>query len=188
MRVVEVPLEKDPALDLGGIERAFAAGACALPLCNPQNPNGHVPTFDELNALATLANRHGVWVLVDEILAPLTMPGNRFTPYLSVSEQAAQRGIAPHSASKAFNLAGLKAGLAVTASTPPVGSSFDCRATGLGDDPAEAVLQHGRLALSRRLDFGSPGAGHLRLNFGTTEAVLDEAVHRMKTLASVGAL
>jgi cystathionine beta-lyase len=56
---------------------------------------------------------------------------------------------------------------------------LDCRATGLGDDPAAAFLDRGRVALNRGLDFGAPGAGHARLNVGTTPELLEEAVRRL---------
>lgn len=61
---------------------------------------------------------------------------------------------------------------------------LDCRALGLGDDPSEAFLQHGRVALSPGPTFGREGHGHVRLNFGTSSTLLAEAVHRMA--ASVG--
>ena len=50
-------------------------------------------------------------MIVDEIHAPLVYPGAPFTPYLSVPD--AERAYAVHSASKAFNLPGLKAALIV---------------------------------------------------------------------------
>jgi cystathionine beta-lyase len=49
----------------------------------------------------------------------------------------------------------------------------------LGDDPAAAFLERGRVALSRGLDFGAEGAGFARLNLGTTPELVDEAVARM---------
>ncbi len=56
---------------------------------------------------------------------------------------------------------------------------LDCRSLGLGDDSAAAFLERGRVALTRGLDFGSQGAGYVRLNFGTSHQVLEEAVRRM---------
>jgi cystathionine beta-lyase len=56
---------------------------------------------------------------------------------------------------------------------------LDCRAAGLGDDPAAVFLERGRVALSRGLDFGAPGAGFARLNVGTTPQLLEEAVRRL---------
>ena len=57
---------------------------------------------------------------------------------------------------------------------------LDCRALGLGDDPADAFLKRGRVALSSGPTFGSEGKGFARLNFATTAALLEEGVLRMK--------
>ena len=43
---------------------------------------------------------------------------------------------------------------------------LDCRALGLGDDPAAAFLERGRVALEPGPRFGAPGRGFARLNFG----------------------
>lgn len=56
---------------------------------------------------------------------------------------------------------------------------LDCRALGLGDDPAAAFLEHGRVALTSGTAFGTGGAGHVRLNLATSPEILTEAVRRM---------
>jgi cysteine-S-conjugate beta-lyase len=56
---------------------------------------------------------------------------------------------------------------------------LDCRELGLGDDPAAAFLDRGRVALSPGPDFGSQGRGFARLNMGTSPDLLAEAVRRM---------
>jgi cystathionine beta-lyase len=117
--VVEVPLLDDGAgysLDLVGIEAAFAAGARALLLCNPQNPVGVVHSAATLAALAELAARYDATVVSDEIHGALTHSAATFTPFLSVSDAARQCGVAVTSASKAFNLAGVKCAVMVAAS------------------------------------------------------------------------
>ena len=115
-RVETVSLDPGGRLDLTAVEHGFARATsagrgAAMLLCSPHNPTGTVHTADELAALAALADRHGVRIVVDEIHAPLTMPGHRFTPYLAVP--GGERGIVVTSAAKGWNLAGLKAGLAV---------------------------------------------------------------------------
>jgi cystathionine beta-lyase len=105
--VVEVPLTSAYRLDLAALEEAMASPrATALLLCSPHNPTGTVHTADELRAVAGIAARHGVAVVVDEIHAPLVPEGVVFTPYLTVAD-----GLVVTSASKAYNLAGLKAGV-----------------------------------------------------------------------------
>jgi cysteine-S-conjugate beta-lyase len=103
-------------LDLAAIEAAFKAGAKFFLMCNPHNPVGRMHTRDELIALAKLAAKYNVLVISDEIHAPLTYPGETFTPYLSVSDEAKATGVIVTSASKTFNLAGLKASIIVTQS------------------------------------------------------------------------
>jgi cystathionine beta-lyase len=56
---------------------------------------------------------------------------------------------------------------------------LDCRPLGLGDDPAAAFLEHGRVALSSGPTFGREGEGFARLNFATSPALLSEAVSRL---------
>jgi len=56
---------------------------------------------------------------------------------------------------------------------------LDFRPLGLGDDPAVFLREHAQVALSPGPDFGTGGAGHARLNFATSPAVLTDAVERM---------
>ena len=118
-RLAEVPLmhdvERGWRLDLAGLERAFASRPAAYILCNPQNPVGRVHTVDELAELVQLARRYDVRLISDEIHAPLVLPGAKFTPLLTVPG-AAEVAVSMLSASKAWNLAGLKCAGIVTAS------------------------------------------------------------------------
>ena len=252
--VVEVPLLRagdDWKLDLDGLEAAFAAGARAFLMSQPHNPTGTSFERAELEVVARIASRHGVTVISDEVHAPMTMPGATHVPYLTV-EGSQTAGVAVASASKAWNLAGLKCAVVVSGSAemherleeklskhltyhaghlgvlasvaafdhggewldalvahldrnrhlladllsehiPAVGyvppqagylAWLDCRELGLGDDPAEAFLERGRVALSPGPTFGEPGRGFARLNFGTSSALVEEAVRRMA--ASLG--
>lgn len=124
-RIVTAPLTADLRLDLDALDAAFADATGArlngsgpgsgrravYLLCNPHNPTGTVHTREELEGLAALARRHGVRIVSDEIHAPLTAPGVAYTPIVTVA--GAEDAIAVLSASKAWNLAGLKAAVAV---------------------------------------------------------------------------
>ncbi|MFG2291089.1 MalY/PatB family protein [Streptomyces sp. NPDC048595] len=252
-RVMEAPLGADLRIDLAALEDAFRRTAkggarAAYLLCSPHNPTGTVHSAEELAAVASLADRYGVRVVADEIHAPVVAPGTAFVPYLSVP--GAESGLSLMSATKAWNLAGVKAALAVAGPAaaddlarvpeevghgpshlgviahtaalrdgggwldalcaglddnrrllaellaerlpavryrPAPGTCLawlDCRRLGLGDDPAAAFLARGRVALSPGPDFGTGGAGHVRLNLATSPEVLTEAVRRMAATPS----
>lgn len=117
--VERVPLHDDGTawvLDLEGIERELSRGARAVLLCNPHNPTGTVHSRESLAVLAQLARHYGAKVVSDEIHAPLTHAPAAFTPFLDAGPGAAEVGYAVTSASKTYNLAGLKCALIVTGS------------------------------------------------------------------------
>jgi cystathionine beta-lyase len=119
LRAAEVPLVRTEGrweLDFAGLEAAFAAGARGYLLCSPHNPTGRVFSAADLGRIASLAERYGVLVVSDEIHASLTLPGARHTPFVSLGGAAAEHGVTLASASKAFNIAGLKGAVAVTGS------------------------------------------------------------------------
>ncbi|WP_329439594.1 MalY/PatB family protein [Streptomyces canus] len=115
-QVVEAELGADGRIDFEVLEDVFArvrkgAARPAYLLCSPHNPTGAVHSADELADVAALARTYGVRVVADEIHAPLMAAGATFVPYLSVP--GAESGLSLMSASKAWNLAGLKAAVAV---------------------------------------------------------------------------
>ena len=245
LRLVEVSLRSDGAIDLDALDIALSDGLRAFILANPHNPTGRVLPRPELEAIAERCAAHGTWVFADEIHAPLVLPGARHVPWLEVSDAARRFGVSLTSASKAFNLAALKTAFIVTAGDearalvtrlgpqhdhasllgeiaaevafrdgddwldavitqldrnrsqlqtdlasrlpqirwrPPQATYLgwlDCTALGLGPEPAEVFLEHGRVALGPGLNYGSAGAGHVRLNFATSPAHLTDAVSRM---------
>lgn len=101
-------------IDLAGVGQALADGARVVLLCNPHNPTGTSFSADALAALAELAATHDAVVISDEIHGPLAHPGADFTPFLAASATAAEVGYVVTSASKAYNLAGLKCALMVS--------------------------------------------------------------------------
>lgn len=106
----------DYRLDLAAIEDGYKSGVKIHFLCNPQNPTGSVHSRNDLESLADLAMRYGVIIVSDEIHAPLVFEEAKFIPFLSVSENARAIGVCVTSASKSWNLAGLKCALIITQS------------------------------------------------------------------------
>jgi cystathionine beta-lyase len=137
-QVVEVPLREDFGLDVDGLDRAFAAGAKALLLCSPHNPSGRVYTRDELAAVAAVAEAHGALVVVDEIHAPLTF-GTEFVPW----QHVVPGGTVLTSASKAFNVPGLKLGFVVGEAASALPEELTDHAGYAGVVAAEAAFRDG---------------------------------------------
>lgn len=110
-RVIEVPsieIEGRWVMDLDRVAQAFRDGGEMLVLCNPHNPLGTVATREELLAIADVVTAAGGRVFSDEIHAPIVYAQGRHIPYASVSDAAASHTLTATSASKAWNLAGLK--------------------------------------------------------------------------------
>jgi cysteine-S-conjugate beta-lyase len=110
-----VEVDGRPTFDLEALDRAFTEGARTVLLCNPYNPLGRVFDRDELLAFAEVVERHGGRVVADEIHAPLVLEGTHL-PYASLSPATAGHTVTLLSASKAWNLPGLKCAQVVTSS------------------------------------------------------------------------
>lgn len=87
-------------------------GAKLVLLVNPHNPTGRVFTRAEMHRIGELAERHDLIVLSDEIHAELTHHPHQHLPFASLSPQTANRTITVTSATKAFNIAGLRTAVA----------------------------------------------------------------------------
>lgn len=110
-RLVDNPLLDDGArlvLDVEGLRRVVDAGARVLMVCNPHNPTGRVYERAELRALGDLAVERDLIIVADEIHADLVYAGHRHIPIASLSPEIAARTITLTSATKSFNIAGLR--------------------------------------------------------------------------------
>jgi len=119
-RLVENPLVSGAdrfELDLDGLRRAADAGTRMLMLCNPHNPTGRVFTRAELEALAELALANDWIVLSDEIHGDLVHEGTH-VPFGSLGPEIAARTLTLTSATKAFNIPGLRTAVAHFGSEP----------------------------------------------------------------------
>ncbi|MFE7466664.1 MalY/PatB family protein [Streptomyces sp. NPDC057499] len=95
-----------PVGDGDALERELARpDSKVLVLCSPHNPTGRVWTEDELRGFASLAARHGVAVISDEIHADFVHSGRIHVPWTRVA--GATRWALVTSASKAFNFPAL---------------------------------------------------------------------------------
>lgn len=257
--MVEAPLRDDGrryVLDVDALDIAITRATPLLLLCNPHNPTGRVFERRELQAIASLAIEHDLIVVADEVHADLAYPGHTHVPFASLGPEVARRTVTLTSATKAYNIPGLRCGvlhfgshelserfrrvfpdrlLGVThqfgkvatvvaweqcepwlASVLPLLDAnrarllewvssegrgmrcyapeatflawLDCRQLKLDRSPFEFFLEQARVALSDGAEFGPPGQGFVRLNFGTSREILDDILARMSgALAKIDA-
>lgn len=155
----QVRLTDAGRLDLDALDRMFAAIRAdgrqpVLLLCNPHNPTGVAHTRAELERVCDVAAEYDARVISDEIHAPLVYPEAVFTPYLSVPGSGGAYAI--HSASKAFNLPGLKAALIVPGAAAveeldQLPATLDFSASSIGQLAQTVALTEGREWLNDHL-------------------------------------
>lgn len=101
-------------MDIDGLKKVVAENDCkVLILCNPHNPGGRIWLPEELAVVAEICYDKGILVISDEIHSDLALPGYNHTPFVSVSEKAAQNSITFMAPSKTFNIAGIVSSFAL---------------------------------------------------------------------------
>jgi cystathionine beta-lyase len=250
-RLVEHRLRDDGTrfvVDTASLASVFSAADVPLMLlCNPHNPTGRMLERAELETIATQALEHNMVIVSDEVHADLAYAGRQHVPLASLGPEIAERTVTLTSATKAYNIPGLRCGLMsfgsdalrerfrtvipdrmlgvvnrfgleaticawrecapwlaevmqqltanrervrafFSAELPSVGvyapeatylAWLDCSGLGLPGGPQAFFLERARVALNDGADFGPPGQGHVRLNFATSPAILDEILRRM---------
>jgi cystathionine beta-lyase len=113
-RQIALPMRDDGerhVFDLGELEGKIDARTRILILCNPQNPTGRVFTREELMRLAQFAIAHDLVVISDEIHSDLVFDDRQHIPFASLGEEIAARTVTITSATKSFNIPGLRCGV-----------------------------------------------------------------------------
>lgn len=125
-RLVPVPLVDTGStweFDADRFAADVAASGCrVLLLVNPHNPTGRVLTRAELTAVAEVAYRHDLVVIADEVHAELVYEPHEHIPFATLYPRA----VTLFSASKSFNLAGLRCAVAHVGD-PRVGEALDAQ-------------------------------------------------------------
>jgi aminotransferase len=101
----------DWSYDPKALETAITERTRMIVVCTPANPCGKVFTEDELKHIASLANKHNVWIATDEIYEYITYG----KPHVSVGRfaEARERTITMSGASKTYAVTGWRVGYAV---------------------------------------------------------------------------
>ena len=82
-------------------------------LCNPHNPTGRTFSLVELHSMAQVCLDNNIIICSDEIHSDLIYPETKHIPIATLSEDIANNTISLLSASKTFNIAGLKSSAAI---------------------------------------------------------------------------
>ena len=77
-------------------------------LCNPHNPIGKCYSLEEINRLAQICQKHNVILVSDEIHSDIILADNKHYSALLADQKYQDNIIVLSSATKTFNLAGLK--------------------------------------------------------------------------------
>lgn len=236
-------------LDVEGLRRAVDDSTRILLIANPHNPTGRVFEEAELRALGDLAVERDLVIISDEIHADLVYPGREHIPMGTLGTEIAARTITLTSATKGFNIPGLRCALMhfgsadlqerfhahypprmlgqvnnlgidatvaawrhgqpwlaqvmrrldanrqrltqfLAAELPEIGyrepeatylAWLDCRPLGFATTPFEFFLERAKVGFNDGADFGEAGVGHIRFNFATSAAILDQILDRMAT-------
>ena len=172
--LVEVPRDEASGwhLDPSAVAKAITPRTRMIFLTDPNNPTGRLILEPDLRALAALADRHGIWLVVDEVYAGLEWVGSRppsiagMTPF----------GITTGSVSKALGLQGLRTGWMICQSPQVIRDAMILRENSseimntLGEHIAEIALRPDRLAAALTLARGEAQEALARLDqFVTAE-------------------
>ena len=133
--LVPVPVRPETGfrLDLDALRAAVTPRTRAIFLATPCNPTGVAMGRDELQAIATLAVAHDLWVVSDEVYASLVFDGEHVG--IAGLDGMAQRTVTVSSLSKSHAMAGFRLGWAVA--------------------PADLARHMGNLLLC--MTYGAPG-------------------------------
>lgn len=235
-------------LDVDGLRRLMDDRTRILLVCNPHNPTGRVLGRAELEAVAAVAVERDLVIVCDEIHADLVYPGLSHLPMGTLAADIAERTVTITSATKSFNIPGLRCGVMhfgsdrlwqrfhgavpphllgrpssvgveatvaawrdgqpwldrvlehlrrnrdrvaawVESQVPAMGfhvpeatylAWLDCRALDLpGRSACRFFMDEAGVRMNPGEDFGPGGAGHVRLNFATSNVILGEILERM---------
>ena len=248
-----VPGESHYEIDFDALEARISDSTRLFMLCNPHNPSGRAFTRAELVRIGELACRHDLVIVSDEIHADLLLDDRRHIPIASIDQAIGERTITLMSASKAFNIAGMRMAFAHIGNAalrkrfsrvhphmrggtntlsiaavraawtdgqpwlddvlvqlrrnrdrvaafvaeqwpraqhyPPEATYLawlDMSAYRLEPDPQTFFLEQARVALNDGRTFGPEGEGHVRLNFATSEELLERILERLAQALPAG--
>jgi cystathionine beta-lyase len=163
---IELPFKADAQgeyhTDIDALNSALSQ-AGALLLSNPHNPLGKVFSGEELHLIGDACVNHDALIISDEIHADILFDGRRHIPIASLSPQIARRTVTLMSASKAYNIAGLKTAFAVI-QDDALRKRFSAGRLGLVDSVNVLGLEATRAAFSEAGEWLAQVLAYLQAN------------------------
>lgn len=137
-------------VDFTSLEEMITPKTKMICLCNPLNPTGKVFSRAELIALGSIAIKHDLLILSDEIWSDIIFKPAVFTSMASLDDDIRQRTITVTGFSKSYGLAGLRIGAILTTNQKHYDKIFETSLHGstvhginiLGQVGATAALSH----------------------------------------------
>ena len=99
------------------LEAAITDKTKMFMLNSPSNPTGMVYTKEELEALAAVCEKHGIYVLADDIYCNLVYDGIEYTSIASVSPAMKEQCIVVNGVSKSYAMTGWRVGYTLSNTT-----------------------------------------------------------------------
>lgn len=113
------------------LEAAITDKTKMFMLNSPSNPTGMVYTREELEALAAVCEKHGIYVLADDIYCNLVYDGIEYTSIASVSPAMKEQCIVVNGVSKSYSMTGWRVGYTLSNETVAKAmSSYASHSTG----------------------------------------------------------
>ena len=111
-RLVPIPTRAEDGFHLpsaADIEKLITPRTRAIWISNPGNPTGTVYTAEEIEMLASIAKKHDIYIISDEVYREFTYDGERFTSMGHIKDTL-DRVIMVDSVSKRFSACGARIG------------------------------------------------------------------------------
>ncbi len=158
-------------VDLDALDALITPRTKMIVICNPNNPTGARLTAAELDRIARAADRHGAWILSDEVYRGAELDGQETASMWGRSERA----IITSGLSKAYGLPGLRIGWIVA--PPPLIAALWSYHDYVTIAPGALSDRLARVALApeRRARLFERTRGILRRNLPLIEAWLHDA-------------
>lgn len=110
---------------LAEAEGAISSEVKAMIISNPDNPTGKVYTEEELKEILAIADKFGLWLIVDEVYKDFVYEPAKFTSIFSLaSESQLEKIIVVDSISKKFSACGARVGALISKNKEVLGMAL----------------------------------------------------------------